>query len=211
MAQIEITCPECGNQRAVPDELVGKKIKCKKCQSVFTVKAAPPAGVKSGKPGPAKGDANVNVIPIKQEEDDRNPYVMKEENLAARCPFCAELMDPPDAKICIHCGYNMQQRRRVERKIIYETTAVDYLFWHLPTMACFIAIGMLIGFDVFIVMNTEGWIGSDGVVPAGCFDVWVVVISLFMMFFAGRFIFKRLVFQFHPPEQEKKGVAREDD
>src|SRR5690348_8392198 len=115
MAEIDITCPECGNRRGVPDDLVGKKIKCKKCQSVFTVKAP----VKATKPAappkpvaPAQTEAPPNVFAIKKEEEkeDRNPYVMREENLAARCPFCAMLMDPPDSKICLHCGYDMQKR-----------------------------------------------------------------------------------------------------
>src|SRR5262245_35301771 len=98
MAEIQITCPECGNQRGVPDDLVGKKIKCKKCQSVFTVKAAAAKPAAPKKPTAVKAESS--VIPIKkekeEEKEDRNPYVMKEENLAARCPFCAMLMDPPD-------------------------------------------------------------------------------------------------------------------
>ena len=98
MPEIDITCPECGNRRGVPDDLVGKKIKCKKCQSVFTVKAPAAKPAKPAKPaGPNKTAAppNVTVIPIKKEEEkeDRNPYVMREENLAARCPFCALLLD----------------------------------------------------------------------------------------------------------------------
>src|SRR5262245_54188719 len=123
MADIEITCPECGNKRAVPGDLVGKKIKCKKCQSVFTVKApAPPqpAAKAAAKPvakNPSEKvtGANPAVFGVKkEEEEDATPYTMRQEDLAARCPHCALPLDPPDTKICLHCGYHMQHRRRVE-------------------------------------------------------------------------------------------------
>src|SRR5512143_2862260 len=107
MATFDLSCPECGNTSKVPDDLVGKKIKCKKCQKIIVVQApksgaAKPTAIKAASPaGKNKG---------KDEDDDKNPYIMQEVNLAARCPHCALPMDPPDAKVCIHCGYHMQKR-----------------------------------------------------------------------------------------------------
>ena len=40
---INIKCPECGDKRSVPDEFVGKKLKCKSCGAVFRADAPPPA------------------------------------------------------------------------------------------------------------------------------------------------------------------------
>jgi len=212
MAEIQIKCPECGNQRGVPDDLVGKKIKCKKCQSVFTVKAPPKAApTKPAKAAPAKPPAD--IIPIKKDEEekeDRNPYRMREENLAARCPFCAMLMDPPDSKICLHCGYDMQKRKRVEKKIVYETTAADYILWHLSTFGCFVVISIIVGWDVFFQLNYHDWFEND-FINDGCFNVWNYIFSLFGIFFAGRFIFRKLVWRFHPPEHEKKAGDMDDD
>lgn len=210
MAEIEITCPECSNKRNVPADLIGKKLKCKKCQSIFTVKAPPAAkgGIKAGdKPAPAKPPAK--AVPVKKddEEDDKNPYVMLQEDLSSRCPHCALPLDPPDTKICLHCGYHMQARKRVESKKTYETTAADYLLWHLPTVGCFIAIGIIIGFVVFFIMNTDDILdGSfiEGVLPSGCFDTWCVIFALIPIWFSGRFIFRRLVWKFHPQETIKR-------
>jgi hypothetical protein len=199
MAEIEITCPECGNKRAVPDDLLGKKIKCKKCQGVFTVKAAA-----APKPGAKKP---VEKARPDDDEGGADPYVMREENLAARCPHCALPLDPPDAAVCLHCGYHMQKRQRVISKQVYETTAVDYMLWHLPTLACFVAIGVLIGLDVFCVMNMSGWLKDstvEGTIPPGCFSTWIVILTLFLIWLCGRFIFRRLVWKFTPPEKEKK-------
>jgi ribosomal protein S27E len=201
MATFELSCPECGNTSKVPDNLAGKKIKCKKCQKIII---ATPGGksagtaIKSGaKPSGTK----------KPEYDDRNPYVMREENLAARCPFCAQLMDPPDSKICIHCGYNMQRREREASKITDEITAADYLLWHLPTFGSFVGIMVLIGICVFCGVQMSDWVSgsfADGLVKPGCFTVWIVIMCLYPIWAMIRIIFRRLVWNFTPPEKEVK-------
>ena len=202
MATLEISCPQCGNTSKVPDELIGKKIKCRKCQNIIVVKAA-------SQPAPknvavkAEPKAKETKKPGPHDDDDRTPYVMREENLAARCPFCAQLMDPPDAKICIHCGYHMQKRQRVESKKTYEHTAADYLLWHLPTVGYFVGIFVLIGINVYCVMNMDGWVGDEAIVKPGCFSLWIVIPSCFAIFLMARFIFKRLVWHIIPPEKVK--------
>src|SRR5579871_4394652 len=107
MAEIVITCPACGDKRTVSDDLAGKKIKCHKCQAIYPVKAPPkpapaPAVKQPAKAVPAKPAARAaKPVKAKEEEEDSNPYTMREENLSIRCPFCAQLLDPPDAKICL--------------------------------------------------------------------------------------------------------------
>ncbi len=206
MATFDFSCPECGNTSKVPDNLEGKKIKCKKCQKIIIAKAPAKAGdkataIKAGaKPAGAK----------KQEEDDRNPYVMKEVNLAARCPHCALPLDPPDSKICIHCGYNMHKRERVVSKLTVETTAADYLLWHLPTFGSFIGIMVLIGICVFCGVQMGDWVSNsfaDGIVKPGCFTTWIVIMCLYPGWVMAKTIFKRLVWDFTPPEKEIKAVS----
>ena len=200
MAILEVSCPKCGNTSKVSDELAGKKIRCKKCQNVISV----------GKPA-AKGDAKPPGAkpPGPHDDDDRKPYIMKEENLAARCPFCAMQLDPPDARICIHCGYNMHKRHLIATKKTYERTPVDYLLWHLPTVGCFIGIGVLIGICVFCAISMNDWIDEDFPVKPGCFSVWIIVMSCFPIFFMGRFIFRRLVWHFAPEEKLMKETKEE--
>jgi hypothetical protein len=220
MAEIEIACPSCGDKRRVSDDLAGKKIKCKKCQGVFTVKAPPPAApagspkpaAKPGaQPAPAKPAARA-VRPVKakeEEEENADPYTMREENLSVGCPFCAQLMEPPDAKICLHCGYDMQKRRRVESKQVYEQTGADYFIYHLSTIGCFVGIVVLVGLNVFCLLNMRGWVGGTDIAEVmgpDCFSTWLVIFSCFPIFFAARFIFRRLAYRFTPPEKEvKKG------
>lgn len=200
MATIDITCEKCSNTSKVPDNLVGKKIRCKKCQNVIAVKApAKGADAKSGaKPSDGK----------KPHDDvDRVPYGMQEVNLAARCPHCAQPMDPPDAQICLHCGYHMRKRELVKTKETYEITGVDYLLWHLPTLGCFFGIWFLVGVCVFAGINMGDWVsgsGVDGIVPPGCFTTWLIVMCAYPIWFQIRFVFRRLVWQFTPPEKEKE-------
>jgi HEAT repeat protein len=47
---IPSTCPGCGEVGVVPDHLKGKKVRCKKCQRVFTVGDAPTARKKGEEP-----------------------------------------------------------------------------------------------------------------------------------------------------------------
>src|SRR5262245_4025175 len=117
MATIDIACPKCGNKSKGPDNLQGKKIRCKQCEHVFVVPDA--AKVTARKPTPSVSDQEKTVPHDSFEEEKeiaKNPYGVVEENLAPRCPHCALQLDPPDALICIHCGYHMRKRQREESK-----------------------------------------------------------------------------------------------
>ena len=211
MATIDIACPNCGNTSKGPDTVRGKKIRCKNCEHVFVVPAA--GTVASPKP---PNPAEQRTLPPRVEEDDdevaKNPYGVVQENLAPRCPHCALPMDPPDAKICIHCGYHMVKRQRKERKITYERTFGDYVLWHLPTLACFIGIGILIAFDALCVVlwypamvegSTIGDIFGEAL-SRSCCSVWTVIVSLYFIWKMGKFIIVKRLMHFTPPEQEKK-------
>jgi ribosomal protein L37AE/L43A len=218
MAEIEIVCPDCGDKRRVSDDLAGKKIKCRKCQAVFAVKGpAPKAPAPAAKPAAAKPAARAPkpIKPKDEEEDDSNPYTMSEVNLAARCPFCADLLDPPDAKICLNCGYDMLRRRRVESKQVYDQTAADYLIWHLSTILTFVGIVILIGVNVFCLINMRGWVKDaffEEVMGPDCWSTWLVIMSMFPIFFGTRFIIRKLVWRFHPPEKQvKKGSIYDEE
>lgn len=211
-ATIDISCPECGNKSKAPADLVGKKIRCKACQAVFPVQAATPK--KPTKPEPAKAPVKAAApAPANRHADaeiDRNPYIMREENLAARCPFCALPLDPPDAKICIHCGYDMVKRKRVESKKTYEITGADYFTYHIPTIICVIGNSALLGFNIFCLLNASSWMkdswfdNGDGtyMVKPGIIPLYCFLISLVGFVPMTRLLIKRLI-NFTPPEKVK--------
>jgi hypothetical protein len=193
-ASIEVTCPKCGNKSRAPATMQGKNARCKLCQVVFVVKG----------PGGSIGDAEEEGIAT-------NPYGVTHEDLAPRCPHCAYSMDPPDARICLHCGYDMQKRRRVESKKVYETTAGDVFAYHIPTVACLIGIAVLLTIDVlalifrYPIMQGSWFDNGDGtwVIKPGIIPLYIFLASLLGIVPCARFVIKRLI-RFVPPEVEKK-------
>jgi len=238
---INITCTQCGNASRVPAEAEGKKIRCKQCNAVFVVKsnpkpAATPAAAKppaAKAPSPKAPAANAPAakppvkavqakVVAKKVEDEyeaaKNPYIMREENLAARCPFCAMSLDPPDSRICLHCGYDMQKRKRVESKKTYEITAGDYFMYHLPTILCFIGFCILITIDVLSLIFAEdimegSWFEEEQgkyLVKPGIIPLYVTLISLIGIVPCVKKIVTRLI-NFTPPEVIKRDTEGEDN
>jgi hypothetical protein len=188
---LTITCPKCNKTMKVPAEAVGKKVRCKGCQHIFAVKAPEPA-------------APVN--PATEHEEDANPYKITTLDLTPRCPNCANELESEDAVICLHCGYNTMSRQYVGTKKTFDTTGGDIFLWLLPGILCVVAVLLLIGFALWYALAMkdlvagEGWLEFFG---SGACVLWVIIISLFGIFFAGKFAFKRLLIDNKPPEVEK--------
>ena len=222
---ILITCPGCGKQMKVPETTAGKKIRCPGCKGAVPV----PAG--KGK----AADTRLTTEQVQrrlaaqrmEEEIARDPYAVQEMSMAPMCPFCAFELDPPDARICLNCGYDMVQRARVASKKVYERTASDFILWHLPTLACFLAIvAMVCGFIYYhywlpeVVLDSKAaaelakdrWeylsLENENVQFVGFMfhpgiELWLVVVGLFLSWKCGKFVFKRLFFHFLPEEHLK--------
>jgi hypothetical protein len=142
------------------------------------------------------------------DDEDDEVYNVKAVELAPRCPFCAKELDPPDAVICIHCGYNTITRQRATTKKVYETTAQDIFLWMLPGIMGIIGIILLIVMDVLAYQRLPPWLEAnewDKLVTPGVCVFWVIFPSLFMMYRAGKIAVYRLIIQPKPPEREKKG------
>lgn len=220
---ILVACPSCKKQMKVPDTAAGKKIRCPGCKGAVPVPS---------KPGQAV-DTRVTTPQIQKkmaaqrEEDEiaRDPYGVTHESMKPRCPFCAHELDSEDTRICLNCGYDMIKRNRVESKQVYERTTADFVIWHLPTLACFLAIVAMVGGFLYyhyylpeVVMGKEhanklandrwGYFDDDQAQSAGFMfhwgiEVWLIVVGLFITWKCSRFIFKRLFLQFLPPERLK--------
>jgi DNA-directed RNA polymerase subunit M/transcription elongation factor TFIIS len=232
---IAVTCPKCDKALSVPAALAGKKVRCKGCEAAVSVPAPKAAESfklaeepKAAKPKKvakaAKAAKPAEPVRPKADDDldnDTNPYAAQADDLhIARCAFCAKPLDPPDARICLNCGFDRLERKRFESKAVFELTFGEYLGHHLVTILAFFGICILIAICVTcLIMMPEWFKGSvfetgdkDPVndepkyyVNPGFVTLWVTVISLFLMWYAGRFIYRMLVHNFRPTELRTGG------
>jgi DNA-directed RNA polymerase subunit M/transcription elongation factor TFIIS/uncharacterized membrane protein len=224
---IVISCPECGKQIKVAEEVIGKKIRCKECQAVFPVKA--PKASPSAKAAPPKKKADDDLpIPLAAADDDDdelsttpgNPYtLMQEEVSIPRCPQCAKEMESLEAVICVHCGYNMVTRRKAETRAIYETTGSDIFLWLLPGLVAVLVILVMIGVDVLCWMKMKSWAAGswmEGEEPGtwnlrpNAFNLYITLALTFVGLILGKFAYKRLFVNNRPAEREIEKRYSED-
>lgn len=221
--KIPVTCPHCEKAMQVPAALAGKTIRCKDCQTAFKVPDAGPLRFQDDAPVKAKKVKKAAVVRPDDEDEDEanpNPYGVTQDDLGvARCPFCADVLDPPDTKICLSCGYDMLARRRHESKKTYPLTTGDYVKHHIGAVACVLVIAALVALNVVCYLEMRGWFEGSFLekeeadpttgkkefwVGPGLCQVWIAVPSLFVMWKAGKFAFKRFVYDWRPPETVKK-------
>jgi hypothetical protein len=192
---ITITCPECEKPLKIPSDALGKKVRCKGCETIFPARAPTD---KAGKP--AKGGKPA------EPDDDASPYTLREEYLGRRCPQCANAMEEED-RICLHCGYDTITREAPRIRKVRETTGGDVFLWLLPGILCTILVFTLIGFDVFywvaISRETFGDVWYDFLGSLGM-KVYTTVIILWIIYKAGKFAVIRLILNYTPPEIEEK-------
>jgi hypothetical protein len=215
---IAVSCPECEKQIKVPANLAGKKIRCKDCGCPFEVVGPGGAKAAAGKSAPVK-PAPVHKVKgkahrkdLQPDEDDQNPYAVTDLETSARCPYCAGELESAEAIVCLHCGYNTRTRQRANTRITIEHTAGDWIIWLLPGFLCVFVIFSLIGFNTWFLIAIDGVINKDDWMTfwlaSGFAKVWLVVVSLFIMFFCARFAIRRLIFNYRPPENQKAEVKR---
>jgi predicted Zn finger-like uncharacterized protein len=222
-----VSCPQCHKQFKVPEEYQGKRIRCKECGTTFAAQAAP-AG-KRGSPeradqaraptGPAKASPKRAGQPVRpartqgtgaaappKEEDASKPYDVTGLDMARRCPHCAAEMENDEAIVCLNCGYNTRNREHLATTRTFAPTGLDWFWWLLPGALCVVAVLALIGFEAFIWLGLEKAVASSWMEFFSHFSVklWSLVLSLFGIWFAGRFAVKRLIFHFRPPEIVKR-------
>ncbi|WP_232056265.1 zinc-ribbon domain-containing protein [Tuwongella immobilis] len=214
-----MSCPECEKKIRVPEENIGKKVRCPACSAVFAIKAPKTAASAAApaKPKPAPASPPPPPPPAHTDDDednDANPYGVTSEDLTPRCPHCAKELDSENAVICLHCGYNLRSRVRTEQKAVYAPTAGDYFLHLLPGIICVLVIIGLIVLDVICYRNMENWLdgsflGNKARTP-GEKDEWIVRPSMFTLYIVlatgfasyklGMFAFRRLVLNNRPPE-----------
>lgn len=213
-ATLDVTCPNCATPLKVPATLVGKKVRCKQCEQVLTVPAAAPP-----KPAEAYQSAAQKRHAEEDEESDGKNYGVTAESDAPRCPHCAKELDPPDAKICLHCGYDTLSRRRNESRKVYQPTFGDWAKHLAPPIVCTLVAAGLITGAVICWMNMSDWLAGSIIemeekdpitdkkktyVKPWCFSLWISMVALWISYKLGKFAILRFVLHFRPPERVKK-------
>ena len=218
---ILIVCPKCGKQIKAPDNVLGKRVRCKFCQAAFVATqgaakapAGKPAKPPTGKPAKPPAAKPAGSMPTKRaveddEDDDPNPYGVTDMDLAYRCPNCANEMESEDAVVCLTCGYNTQTRERVKTRKVHDLTGGQHFLWLLPGIACTLVVLAIIGFNVWYLLKIDVLVSWEndpfylGMWTISGIKLWIVLISLFFIWLAGKFAVKRLILHPKPPEIEK--------
>jgi ribosomal protein S27E len=202
-ATISISCPKCKKSITVPEELKGKKIKCKGCGEVLSLPGGPPEKGDPRKPANAPADG-------KQGDDEEwgivKAYGVTKESDLPRCPFCAWELESDTAVVCLHCGYNLQTRERLQEKVLQPVTGGDYFLWLLPGMICVAVALFFVGLIVVLWTGVPdlSFIGMRWVQEMQWTRVYGSVLCGFAIWFSGFFAVRRLILRPHPPEKEKK-------
>jgi hypothetical protein len=218
MATIAISCPKCEKQIKLPAELEGKKIKCKECLHIFTVKAPPGAakagakpadkGAKAGKAADKKDKAAAAPAADDDDEGDGKSYGVTEESFLPRCAYCAKEMESEEQVVCLHCGYNHRTRERHLPKKTYDTSGGQQFVWLLPGILCVVGDLILIGcivvfWAVFPGLESDHKDDWWSIFFGLWARIWGTVILLFVGFWLTKFAVKRLILNPHAPEREK--------
>src|SRR5262249_37737004 len=137
---ITIVCPECEKPMKAPEDVLGKKIRCKACGHTFAARAA--GGKSAGKPA-------AKAAKKKDEEEDQPAGAsgVTDEYLGPRCPECANAMEEGDI-ICLFCGYNTVSRTKPRFRKVREITGLDVFLHLLPGILCVLAVIGLVTADI---------------------------------------------------------------
>lgn len=229
---VEVECPNCEKTLKVPPAVFGKKVKCKHCEHAFVVrdpdekpaaKAAKPAkpAAKAEESG-AKPSPPTAPVPVKKpfDDDDEGPSnidVIKEDE-TPRCPHCAQELDPPDAKVCLHCGFNNLTREKADRKKVWAPTFEDWAKHLGPGIIALIVVIALLVLDVVSFLKMREWLEGTDIemdekdaagrkkfyVHPAFFKFLILGITVPIIIPAAKLAFRRLVKNYMPPEKIKK-------
>jgi hypothetical protein len=202
--------PARGKPAVKPSKPGGQSVKAKK-EKVEPKKEEP----KKEEPKPA------GTYKFEEEEDEGanpNPLgVVDEGQDIPRCPHCAKELDPPDAKVCIHCGFNNVTRTRAESKRVWEPDSADWINHLGPGIAAVIICIVLLVLVIVCWVNMRDWmtdsflekeeVGTDGekafFVKPGAFITFAIAAAILPFVACLRFAIKRLAFDYRPTERVK--------
>ena len=90
-----VDCPSCNRKLRVPDDLLGRNVKCPTCSTTFQASVSPSSVMTP--PAPPAPPAKPQAVAEPPAFSDGPPLAQK------RCPYCGENV-VADAERCQHCG-----------------------------------------------------------------------------------------------------------
>jgi predicted Ser/Thr protein kinase len=99
-------CPHCSKPLQVPDEALGKQVRCPGCQRHFLLRAAPARQPAVAGPVPVAKPAGAPPAPYTPRPEARSP-APRSKGAAAECPACKALL-LPGTTACPECGFVLQ-------------------------------------------------------------------------------------------------------
>ena len=225
----KIKCKHCGHAFVVPDpdedeekpakaavkpSKPGGAVKAKKDEPK---KAAPKEEPKKEEPKPA------GTYSFADDEEDEgakpNPLgVIDEGQEVPRCPHCAKELDPPDAVVCLHCGFNNVTRTKAESKKVWEPTTEDWVNHLGPGILALVLCIVILVLDIVCIVNMRDWLSgtflekdeADPVtgekafwVRPGAFTTFIICADIVPFLMMGRFAIRRLFIENKPAEKVK--------
>lgn len=235
MAEAVVTrCPHCQASLKVPGELCGKRIKCKKCEQTFVLPPAAGKAAKSAAPPPvsasaatgsatppassaAGGTATPPKRPFADDDEGVAQVGVVMEKDVPRCPHCALELVPPDAIVCIHCGFNNRTRVKADTRKVYAPSFGDWFMHLAPGVVALVTCIGLIVLNYITATNMRDWLEGtflemDEVdaagrkrfyIAPGAFIFLIAFISLSIFIPCLRFGIRRLFVEYRPPERLK--------
>jgi DNA-directed RNA polymerase subunit M/transcription elongation factor TFIIS len=192
------------------------------------VKASKPGGAvkpKKEESAPKKDEPEPAASTYQYDEDEgeggaalRALGVVYEGEDVPRCPHCAQELDPPDAVVCIHCGFNNVTRTKADSKKVWAPGAEDYFYHLLPGILALIGCIGLIVLNIVCYLNMRDWMTDTFLqkdekdaqgeiafyVKPGAFITFIIAATIMPIIGFGRFAIKRLIINNQPEEKVKK-------
>ena len=126
--------------------------------------------------------------------------------------------DPPDAIVCVNCGFNNVTRAKADTKKVWAPTATDWIMHLLPGIFAVAICITLIVVDIISLNSMREWLEGSFLemeqkdaagrkrffVRPGFFITVIFMVSLVILVPATKFAYKRFIKEFKPPEKLKK-------
>jgi hypothetical protein len=201
-----ITCPKCKKRFKGKGDLRGKKIRCPFCQEPFVVGQGQPS--KSPEPAAAKAPTAALAAKVADDDEDKpsdNPYGVTAQDIAPRCPNCANEMESDTAVICLFCGYNTLTRTWGKTEKVIASTFGERFMYLLPGLLCVLLIvvdiALIVSYCLVVPYVSQGAWWSF--VDHESLRLWGATFGLFILWPAGYYAFNRLVLNPTPPDKVK--------
>lgn len=171
---IKLKC-ECGATLKVPASVIGRKVKCPKCQRTFVAEDGGSIGIAPLESTQSGGRSELEELAQAERAATRKPSAVG-ASATTSCMLCHKPM-PADAVLCVSCGYDARSGRRLGKaktstSIRSKLSKLSGIMGTFPMGCLLCAVGVAIGIGIwvaFAVMTGReiGWIAWGVGVLAG--------------------------------------------